>query len=299
MAILTIQEASAKAMLPFKKSLINVGEVFNRVFSKSDSAYTINVPLLTGGSAGLNTANIETAADAMASSTKTVTLSSTIDKSYKISAADALSTDVDYFAHYIELGAKEVAQEIIDTLLKQCRITNFSTYLEVNLTDFTGDGLGTIVGKANTMKLPKGKRFLVISDSSNTKLIQDDSLRALYATGKSEIIEQGIVPDMFGLKIRNYSFPSECQENAYLLTPDALCFALAPLKSGSKNVDDEYLMQDSESGLSFTVTRHYNPATRFHYVNVGTRFGYAVGNVDALCRITEEDDANESSSSGD
>jgi hypothetical protein len=259
----------------FSADIASAGEsVSTRVATQPTSA-----SLATGYAA--NAQNSTTSA-------KTVTLGAVTGSVLGFSDAEWSKSNINLYDVFLKPGINAVANDMIDDVLAVITAANFGAAA------FTGAAAGfdeddvADIGKVLTdAKVPKGSRSLVLSTAYYNALLKRDAVKLAYAIGGTEAIRQGIIPNISGFQVLEYTDIPSNSENlvGFACAPQGIIIA-ARSPAVPANFPGEIMdVTEPDSGFTLQLRKWYSADDGQYYLSMAAMWGVAVGVAGNLKRI--------------
>jgi hypothetical protein len=219
---------------------------------------------------------------------KTVTLGAVTGSVLGFNDAEWSKSNINLYDIFIKPGINAVANDMIDDALALITSANFSTAA------FTGASAGfdeddvADIGKVLTdAKVPKGNRSMVLSTAYYNALLKRDAVKLAYAIGGTEAIRQGVIPNISGFQVMEYTDIPSNSENlvGFACSPQGIIIA-ARSPAVPANFPGEIMdVTEPDSGFTLQLRKWYSADDGQYYLSMAAMWGVAVGVAGNLKRI--------------
>lgn len=155
--------------------------------------------------------------------------------------------------------------------------------------NFDADDLADLQSRLDTLQVSEDNRMAILSPAYTRYLSSDNAIQAVYASGTDSVIQRGVLPMIHGFVIDKVTgtIPANAQSLAgWVNGPEAFAIAARmPTAEGLSGVSIGSAV-DPDTGLPIQVRYWRDPNTGLFHLWAGMMFGAAVGQGNALVRIT-------------
>lgn len=293
---LQVTEILDAALMAFKRTIIPV-RIFSTAFRKGKAPLqkgkTMAVPyypLVAEASTDFNPANGYLFPNGPDVSTKEVTINK---RKYQpmVTTSEEMSRYNFDPAKLGEAKGNKLAIDVVTDILSLVTNGNFGAAAFTGLAStFDADDVADIQLVCNQANWPRPQRSLVIGESYNTALVKDNAIQAVYASGTTDPLYEGLMPRLHGFDV----VPSnEIPLNAsnligFAAYPSAILVGFSPIEPAPA-VRDQLtayeVVEDPETGIFIEYRAWGNPDMDQQREVIEVNYGYAVGEAAALKRL--------------
>lgn len=192
---------------------------------------------------------------------------------------------------HMVLNGQKLAYDVWLDILSAITIANFATAAYANdVTGFDSDDLADLNKAANDAQWPMVGRSLFLNSAFDNQLKKDNALKNAFAAGGSEVVRQGIIPNVYGFDyVQNPNIPTNGQDLAgFIAFKSALLIAtapIAPLEEELRAGLTYQVLTDPDLGISMEVKSFGDPQMNRAFRIIECNYGYGPGEAAALQRI--------------
>lgn len=188
-------------------------------------------------------------------------------------------------------GVRAIVNSIFDAVNNLVTNANFSQKETIATAAFDSDSVLTLAKDLNVVNVPKDGRALILNSGTFLKLAQDDAIKAAYAFGNSQAIQNYTIPRLGGFGVYEFSTidstPNAQSENlaGWAQSKQALLIAARAVSVPGNFPGEVISFSDPMTGLPLQMRYWYAPELGQHKFSVSCLSGVKVGNASCLYRI--------------
>lgn len=192
---------------------------------------------------------------------------------------------------FVVPGIRAVVNGIFDDVNDLVTNANYSNKETIAAAAFDSDSVATLAKDLNVLNAPRDGRALILNSTYMLSIMKDNAVKAAYAFGNAEAVQNYRVPKLAGFGVHEFSSidstPNAQAENlvGWAQSQQALLIAArTPAVPG--NFPGEVVnIQDPATGLPLQLRYWYAPELGQHKFSVTSIWGVAVGNASCLVRV--------------
>lgn len=210
---------------------------------------------------------------------------------YAITDVERSTSEIDLNQRYADKVAYALGRKVCDDLMALIVAANFSNETEVAQASFGRDSVVDIGTKLNKRFIPDMGRFMFVNSDYYNALQKDEALYKAYITpAASNVVVSGMLPDVNGFAVIEYSALPENAENlvGFAGIREGLIMA-ARVPDVPQNTGDTVIrvVTDPRTGLSVQVRDRYDGRLGKQEVSFTLMYGFATGNAPVIERIVK------------
>lgn len=233
---------------------------------------------------------------------KPVTINSHPKSTFSLAPAQLNRLTIQQISDMFSVHAKIVAKKISVDLFTKVTKANFAKYAVVGTAENFDASDVNALETAIVESAGLGDDKHLITNLAYFKALRDDTTLANNAyTGVSDVVREGVIPGVYGLRevVRTSLLPSTGNLVGLVTDTTGLIFGQVienPIAAAEKvGVSMEGLQfevaVDPDTGLQLCYSAHFNPRARRFYCTVETWCGSDIGRADGLIRVVSTADA--------
>jgi hypothetical protein len=208
---------------------------------------------------------------------------------YAITDVERSTSQIDLNQRYADKVAYALGRKVCDDLMALIVTANFPNESAVAEANFKRDSVVDIGTKLNKRFIPDMGRFMFLNSDYYNALQKDEALYKAYITpAASNVVVSGVLPDVNGFTVIEYSALPENAENlvGFAGIREGLIMA-ARVPDVPQNTGDTVIrvVTDPRTGLSVQVRDRYDGRLGKQEVSFTLMYGFATGNAPVLERI--------------
>jgi hypothetical protein len=210
---------------------------------------------------------------------------------YAITDVERSTSEIDLNQRYADKVAYALGRKVCDDLMALLVTAKFANETEVTQAAFGRDSVVDIGTKLNKRFIPDMGRFMFLNSDYYNALQKDEALYKAYITpAASNVVVSGILPDVNGFTVIEYSALPENAENlvGFAGIREGLIMA-ARVPDVPANTGDTVIrvVTDPRTGLSVQVRDRYDGRLGKQEVSFTLMYGFATGNAPVIERIVK------------
>jgi hypothetical protein len=210
---------------------------------------------------------------------------------YSITDVERSTSEIDLNQRYADKVAYALGRKVCDDLMALIIAANFTNETEVAQATFGRDSVVDIGTKLNKRFIPDMGRFMFVNSDYYNALQKDEALYKAYITpAASNVVVSGMLPDVNGFAVIEYSALPENAENlvGFAGIREGLIMA-ARVPDVPANTGDTVIrvVTDPRTGLSVQVRDRYDGRLGKQEVSFTLMYGFAKGSAPVIERIVK------------
>lgn len=190
------------------------------------------------------------------------------------------------------LNGEKLAYDVLLDILSVVTAANFGAAAITKAANlFTSDDVADLAKLANDIMWPETGRGLIVNTAVDASLKKDDAYQMALNVGGTEVIRGGRLPNIGGFE---YAFMAGLPANGenligFMAHASAILAAFAPVAPapGVRDSLKAYdVLTDPETGISLNYRHWGSPDADVDRQVIECAYGYALGEVSALKRLT-------------
>jgi hypothetical protein len=189
----------------------------------------------------------------------------------------------------LTLKTNKLGADVLVDVLSVITVGNFSNEFNVPPLALDSDHLAELRTTACQLNWPDIGRTLVLSPEAVSSLLSDPDIKSAAAIGGSDVVREGILPNIFGWHIieSNYA-PTGCYGFACVSPAVLVAFSpVTPTEAVLKQLRSYNIIGAGTNGPMFEHRVWGTALVDSSYETIECNYGYAAGNPNALIRLTE------------